>query len=88
MQWRGVDELDITSTGLPPAGTADISGAVQLVWPTPTSSNSAVATYPVLVQTDGAFTRLMGDYCRVDLIGQSASALIGDYVDIARFGSL
>lgn len=82
--FRRTDALDIDSGGvLPPAGPAEVEHVEQLVITTPAGTQ----VYPTIVIDNGASNRLGGDYARADFVS-AAAALIGQYMDISRYGEL
>lgn len=86
MLYRGVDSFDIGSNGLAPT-TTDVSGGISISWPL-VAPAGVPASYPTVVQIDSQINRFYGDSCRMDLTAATSSPILGDYVDISRWGIL
>lgn len=78
---RGSDSFDTGADG-ETVSTAQASNMQALFAPGPDPTG---VTFPVLGVTDGPLCREGGDFARVDLVSSNA-ALIGQFVDIVRYG--
>lgn len=81
--FRGTDAFDTGADGVT-VSTTQQRGQVLVTWPVPEVGDTS---FPIVELTGGPANRLGGAECLVDLASADV-ALIGEYVDILRYGTL